>query len=472
MPADLHPVPTPRSRAVLYLRQSTYREDSISLELQETAGRDYCRRQGYEVVQVEADEGISGRRWSNRPAVQRVIKMIDDQQADVIVVWKWSRLSRNRLDWAVAIDEVEQHGGRVESATEPVDTTTSTGRLARGMLAEFAAFESERIGDTWKETIRRRISQGLPHNGRPRFGYRKTRDGRFEPDPETAPILQEVYRRYLNGEGFVRLIKWLNSRGILNTMGHTWSVNGLISTLSSPFAAGYVTHQGKTFPGVHEPIIDDLTWQAFKAKRAKAGLQGPRDRVTRHMLKGVLVCEACGKHLQLIHHNGRPRNGYRCPTGVLNREHPSMIISRQRAESAVLGWLWAYVDEVEQAAQTGTPVRRLNTSGRLRRRIETLEAQAENLTLGWAAKTVPDAFYRRAARDLDGQIREAKSQLSEAVIGEQGQDRRRQIVAHVREVWVDATPDEQNQLLRALLDRAVVGKPEHGWPRIVRFEAR
>ncbi len=38
--------------------------------------------------------------------------MIEDGRADVIVVWRWSRVSRNRLDWAVAVDRVKTAGGR------------------------------------------------------------------------------------------------------------------------------------------------------------------------------------------------------------------------------------------------------------------------------------------------------------------------------------------------------------------------
>ena len=148
---------TQKPRAILYLRQSIAREESISLELQEDAGRRYATQQGYEVIGVEADEGISGRTWHKRPAIQRVMAQIETGEADVIILWKWSRLSRSRLDWAIAIDKVEAAGGRIESATEQVDVSTSTGRFARGMLAEFAAFESERIGDTWKEAHQRRV---------------------------------------------------------------------------------------------------------------------------------------------------------------------------------------------------------------------------------------------------------------------------------------------------------------------------
>ena len=63
-----HPlVPVLAPRAVLYLRQSTFREESISLELQEMAGRDYCSRKGYTVVAVETHPASPGARGRAPP---------------------------------------------------------------------------------------------------------------------------------------------------------------------------------------------------------------------------------------------------------------------------------------------------------------------------------------------------------------------------------------------------------------------
>src|SRR5690348_11701092 len=121
----LRPVPETPPRAVLYLRQSISHDDSISLELQEASCRAYCQQQGYQVVAVESDPGISGRTWK-RPAVNRVMQLIEDGGADVVVLWKWSRLSRSRRDWALAADRADVAGGRIESSTEAVDIGTAT----------------------------------------------------------------------------------------------------------------------------------------------------------------------------------------------------------------------------------------------------------------------------------------------------------------------------------------------------------
>src|SRR6266702_7772467 len=156
---------------VAYIRVSQEREEMISTELQMIAITNYCARAGYVIVATLTDLDLTGRFWQRRQ-VEQAVAMIESDAADVLVVWEWSRLARNRLDWAIAVDRIETAGGRLESATEPADTATSTGRFARGMLAEFAAFEAERIGDGWREAHDRRTRHGLPHNGKPRWGYR------------------------------------------------------------------------------------------------------------------------------------------------------------------------------------------------------------------------------------------------------------------------------------------------------------
>jgi DNA invertase Pin-like site-specific DNA recombinase len=139
MASDAPPVPPNPIRAVAYIRVSQARDGMISPELQLRAIEQYCERRGYQITETLQDLDLSGRIWRHRQ-MEKAITRIEQDEADTIVVWRWSRISRNRLDWAVAVDRVEAAGGELESATEGFDTSTSTGRLARGVLAELAAF--------------------------------------------------------------------------------------------------------------------------------------------------------------------------------------------------------------------------------------------------------------------------------------------------------------------------------------------
>lgn len=261
--------PTLRPRAVAYVRVSQARVGMISPELQLTAITSHCRQRGYELTATLEDLDLSGRFWDRRQ-VERAICLIEDGEADVLVVWRWSRVTRDRLDWAVAVNRVEAAGGRLESATEDFDTTTSTGRLARGILAELAAFESERMGDVWNGVRQRRISQGQTSHGQMMFGYRK-RNGRYAQDRKTGPVLVEMYRRYNAGESFYALARWLEAEKVkfpsARTDHHHWSRTAVCRVMDTGFAAGHVRYLDQLHAGSHKPLITEETWQAYLNRR-------------------------------------------------------------------------------------------------------------------------------------------------------------------------------------------------------------
>lgn len=277
--------------------------------MQERSCREHSQRKDYTVIAVEADEGLSGGSL-NRPAFQRVLAMVQRGEADVIVLWKWSRFSRKRLDWYTALDLVESHGGRIESATEDIDTTTSVGRLSRGVLVELAAFERERISDQWREVWARRASLGLA-NGQPRFGYLLT-DGQYLPDPELAPVIAQVLTDAVEGHSLRSLALRLNALGHLTPKGNPWQGPTLRTTLRTGFVAGLVKHKGVLLPGAHSPVVDPALWQRFMDLPTGPGGQ---DRSRKHLFSGLLRCAYCGGLLYAHSKPGVPNGtAYRCGT--------------------------------------------------------------------------------------------------------------------------------------------------------------
>lgn len=470
-------------RAVLYLRQSKSREDSISLELQEASCREHAARMGYDVVEVLSDPGISGRTW-DRPAVQRSLSMIEARDADVIVVWKWSRLARNRRDWAVAVDKIEGAGGRLESSTENVDATTSTGRFTRGMLAELAAFESDRIGDMWRETHTRRRKLGLPHSGSPRMGYiydptTKT----FAPDRDLAPVVRELYRRYIAGDGLVTLSKWLLELGIGSPRSRKpWTHRGIAFFLDGGFAAGYIrTHDpacperhasGQSCgrwafsPGTHEPLIDGATWMAYRTAREARATLPPRLVSPTTPLSGIGVCGTCGHRMSLHRvQSGRPR--IRCasrecvaPAGILYAA----------VEQAVLDWLPTVARDVDEAAAAAgaTSAAQIVERDRLLRQLDEAERALQRLTVDLARGLVPQSAYEGARDELDGERRSLEKKLR-AFEQRTAKRPHADIASLVLERWDDLPPAEVSRMLREIVvvhvTRRAPGQPATARPR-------
>lgn len=446
---------TARPRAALYLRQSTHREESISLELQEAAARAYCDKRGYEVVAVEADPGISGRTWK-RPAVQRVMSLIETREADVIVLWRWSRLSRSRLDWAVAADRCDMAGGRIESATEPNDATAA-GRFARGVMTELAAFESERIGEGWKEAHARRVDAGIPATGKRRFGYEYNRERGFTPHPIEGPILAETYRRYLGGESIYSLVAWLTDGPTRTLTGGKWTQRTLRRVLDSGFGAGYFTAHETLRKGIHEPIISESEWQQYQEARSRRQGRGGGERST-YPLSGLVYC-VCGSKMHGSRMGDRGRR-YRCAAAKEKRAHEGGYVSADLVEAEVLAWLrdqneaWLRADLEAELAQP-TRIRAVeDPTARIRADITRLDNRMDALVERLLDGIPQDAYERArdritAERDalerelLTVEVRTVKAPVT--------------VLPMLLEKWDALDPTEARELLAAIIDRVVVG---------------
>lgn len=404
-------------RAVLYIRQSitkvkrdangnkTTELDTVSPEIQEHAGREYCLRRGYQVVgQPIVDLHRTGRTLARRK-VQEAIGYIERGEAEVIVVWKWSRLARNRRDFSVTCDFVEsKFGGRIESSTEATDITTATGRLNRGILAEFAAFESDRQGEIIKEVHDNRARQGLPGSGRARFGYRNV-NKRFVPDPVTGTVLADCYRRYIGGAGFTSIARWLNDHGHVTTHGKPFRYQAVQLMLDSGFGAGYFVHRGELLKGIHEPVITAKEWNDYLAAREGRSVMPSRAKASPHVLVGLVKCGMCLTAL-----TARPdRRGtmwYRCKSRS-ERGCQNGMVKIAEVEAEVMAWLEAMVGDLNAATETAREQQRRwdvaeNTAKTLRRQISEQDQALTRLTVDRARNPdlVPEDAYIAARNEI------------------------------------------------------------------------
>lgn len=463
-----------RKRAVLYLRQSVHREESISLELQEAAGREYCHRHGYDVVAVESDPGISGRTWK-RPAVQRVMRMVDDGAADVIVLWKWSRLSRNRKDWALAIDRCDLAGGSIESATEPLDTATASGRFARGVMTEYAAFQSEQIGEQWKETHARRRRLGLPADGGPRYGYDKQFDGSYQPNAAEAPVLAEMYRRYLRGEGFTRIVKWLNDAGHPTKRGGAWSRVVVTHLLDAGFGAGQIIQrptqgekrdwrisEAKFHAAAHPPVITAAEWDAYVAMRLDAPAP-PTVVEPKYFLTGLIVCDDCDAPM---HVGNQGLKDYKCSRAMDKRDVRLTCMTRALVEQRVREWVDEIAADVDGAMerlakQRQRRVVQLDNVATLDRKIADVQERMGRITVRWSSpgSKMSDDAYDAAIAQLDEDLKILRERRKRAAPRDRVEVDPQKVAADLSADWVDLTVIEKRNMLRSLIRQVRIHKP-------------
>lgn len=442
----LRAVPDAAPRALLLVRVSKERDGMTSPEIQETAARDYCQARGYVVTDVYQGIDQSGSRarsgwWAT---LDRAVEAVEAGQFDVVVVWKFSRVARHRVRWAVALDRIEAAGGRLESATEQFDTSTSVGQLGRGMLGELNAFYAQQIGEGWKETHARRVASGRPANGKPRWGYAYDHTTKTHvPHPEQGPVLADLYRRYVGGEAIYALVRWLNEQGWRTTVGGLWSEPTLRRVLDSGFAAGLFRAGGDErrgiaptmHEGIHEPLIDRETWQAYLDARAERSNHAPRTEASGYLLSGLIVCARCGAAMVAhrsqpgtkLHANGkrysagRVRIFYRCRRGRQNGPLGCRggYVSAAIVEDAVRGYVRSIAAQIDEATHTNDvrPARQALADvevQRLRREVGRLDEALVRLVVQNAEHPLPGDVFDTSRRQLEDRATVLRDALARA----------------------------------------------------------
>ena len=148
--------------AVIYVRVSTKEQtENLSLPTQLRACEEYCRRQGYDVLERFNEEGESAK-TTDRSQLQALLKYCRTHKGKVhfVVVYNLTRFAREKYDHFALRAHLKSLGISLRSATEPIDDT-STGKLMEGVLAAFAQFDNDVRADRTP-----RGDEGRPELGR------------------------------------------------------------------------------------------------------------------------------------------------------------------------------------------------------------------------------------------------------------------------------------------------------------------
>jgi DNA invertase Pin-like site-specific DNA recombinase len=129
-------------RIGLYARVSTL--DQQTLPMQNRAMREYATRRGWTVA-LQVKEVGSGA--SQRQLREKLLEAARRREIDVVLVWRLNRWGRSVADLLATLQELEHLDVGFVSLTEAPDLTTPAGCAMAALLAAFAAFEREILGE-------------------------------------------------------------------------------------------------------------------------------------------------------------------------------------------------------------------------------------------------------------------------------------------------------------------------------------
>src|SRR5574344_830541 len=194
--------PQKKIRCANYTRKLTdegLEKEFNTLEAQREAGENYIKSfklQGWEALPEHYDDGGFSGGNLKRPALQQLLKDVENGKVDMIVVYKIDRLTRSLLDFAQLVKTLESHNCSFVSVTQNFNTCDSMGKLTLNILLSFAQFErelgAERVRDKIAASKKKRMWTGGPTP----LGY-DIKEKKLIINPEEAEVVKFIFDDYL-----------------------------------------------------------------------------------------------------------------------------------------------------------------------------------------------------------------------------------------------------------------------------------
>lgn len=284
-------------KVAIYVRVSTdIQVDGYSIDEQLERLRKFCEAHGWIIYKEYVDPGFSGSNI-DRPAMLKMLKDVREKKFDAVLVYKLDRLSRSQKDTLYLIEE-EFLPNDVDfiSMSENFDTSTPFGKAMIGILSVFAQLEREQIKERMAMGHIGRAKSGYWRGGsNPPIGYDFI-DGKLELNTYEALQVRKIFSLFLNGESMHSIATYMseNYTNKYSNYKHTATISTI---LRNQLYIGKIKYKGVIYDGVHEPIIDNDTFNMAQLRYAEISKNDEHHYRSpfkgKHLLSGLLFCGDC-----------------------------------------------------------------------------------------------------------------------------------------------------------------------------------
>ena len=247
-------------RVAVYARVSTDDPNQTSsYELQKNHYEDLVnRRTNWELVDIYADEGISGTSLQHR---DNFLRMIDDcrlGKIDLIVTKSVSRFARNIIDCIGYVRQLkaEEPPIGVFFETENIYTLDENSEMSLSFIATLAQEESHTKSEIMNASVEMRFKRGIFLTPK-LLGYDHDENGNLVINEEEAKTVRLIFFSYLYGYSSQQIADALTDLERLTKRGNdVWSSGSVLQILSNErycgdvlarktFTPNYLNHKSK-----------------------------------------------------------------------------------------------------------------------------------------------------------------------------------------------------------------------------------
>ncbi len=329
-------------------------------------------------------EVVSGETISERKEMQKLLKDVENEKWTGVLVVEVERLARG--------DTADQ--GRVSKAFKyshtkiitPIKTYDPDNEFDEEYF-EFGLFMSRRE----YKTINRRLQRGREMSasegkfvgniapfGYTRIKLKDTKGYTLSINQDEAPIVKEIFRLYTFENNTINsVVKQLNNMNLKPRSSNEWTISSVKDILSNPTYIGKIVwnrrkQKKKTknghliisrprnqdyliYDGLHEPIIDNKTWELVQEKRNQNAPKVKHSHQVKNPLVGLVFCGKCGKPMQRRPYTKTDKpETLICSNSKCNNISSKLYIVENKIIEALRIWLDNYKVEYEVKDNSNT----------------------------------------------------------------------------------------------------------------------
>ena len=212
-----------KQRVAAYVRVSRDSEHMLHSFLAQV---DYFRQlilsnNGWELVKVYADYGISGAR-EKRPEFDKMIEDCRNGKIDLILTKSVSRFARNTKILLSSTRELKELGIDIYFEEQKLHSLSSDGELILTLLGSFAEAEAKSNSQNILWRVRNKLKEGISSNNPHRYGY-EVINGKYIPKVDEAKAIRRIFDLALSGMGGNLIAKIMKHEGYPYIEGSDWN---------------------------------------------------------------------------------------------------------------------------------------------------------------------------------------------------------------------------------------------------------
>lgn len=303
-------------RCAAYCRVSSDSEDQLNSFMAQTRyySQIFENSETEELIDIYADEGITGTCEDKRNEFQRMIKDCRRGKIDRIYTKSISRFARNTKDCLKNVRELKSLGITIFFEKENIDTANMTDEIMITIMGGLAQEESTSISQNIQWSIKNRMKNGTYIVSNVPFGYRKD-NGRFVICEEEAVIVRRIYAEFLQGNGLNGICDILNHEGkVMAKSGCIWKKKAVRYILTNEKYIGDCLWRKKITENVfpfkksknngqaeqyyvscsHEPIISRADFETVQRLLAQKSKYFGHTEFHEYPLSRKIICTNCG----------------------------------------------------------------------------------------------------------------------------------------------------------------------------------